>query len=85
MAAAPTDDMRAAAGPVAGAIASANDRLRGVNSEMAVLQASWRGDAAVRFGQAMNDWEREYDVILSSLSRLLEITGGTGPDRRGRA
>lgn len=84
MATTPTDDMRAAAGSFAGAIASANARLRGVNSEMAALQASWRGDAAVRFGQAMNDWEREYDVILSSLARLLEVTGGPGPDRPSR-
>lgn len=76
MAAGPTEDMRAAAGSFAGAIESANARLRGVNSEMAVLQASWRGDAAVRFGQAMTDWEREYDVIVSSLARLLEVTGG---------
>ena len=79
-AAGPTDDMKQAAGSFAEAIESANARLRGVNSEMAMLQASWRGDAAVRFGQAMNDWEQEYDVILSRLSRLLEVTGGPEPD-----
>ncbi len=76
MASGQTNEMRRAAGSFAGAIASAHAGLRGVNREMATLQTTWRGDSAVRFGQAMNDWEREYDVILSALARLLAVTGG---------
>ena len=47
-----------------------------------MVQASWRGEAAVRFGQAMRDWEQEFDVILSRLARLLETTGGRVPRQR---
>ncbi|MEW2501720.1 WXG100 family type VII secretion target [Amycolatopsis sp. NPDC047767] len=70
------DGMRGAAGEFARAIDSANAHLRRVNSEMAALQASWRGDASVRFGQAMNDWEQQYDLILGRLADLLAVTGG---------
>jgi WXG100 family type VII secretion target len=68
--------MARAAARFADAVEAANARLRGVNSEMATLQASWRGEAAVRFGQAMTDWEQQFEVILSRLERLREITGG---------
>ncbi|MBE1500971.1 WXG100 family type VII secretion target [Amycolatopsis lexingtonensis] len=81
--AAPTDEMRRAAARFAHTIEAARSRLRDVNSEMATVQASWRGESAVRFGQAMNDWEQEFDVILSRLARLLETTGG-GPVPRQR-
>ncbi|WP_410620537.1 WXG100 family type VII secretion target [Amycolatopsis sp. cmx-8-4] len=80
--AAPTDDMKCAAVRFASAIEAANSRLRDVNSEMATLQAAWRGEAAVRFGQAMNDWEQEFDVILTRLAWLLEATGGRVPRQR---
>ncbi|WP_410675566.1 WXG100 family type VII secretion target [Amycolatopsis sp. cmx-4-68] len=78
----PTQDMQRAAARFAYAIEAANSRLRDVNSEMAMVQASWRGEASVRFGQAMSDWEQEYDVILSRLARLLETTGGSMPRPR---
>lgn len=52
------------------AIDSANACLRPVNSAMAGLQASWRGEGSVRFGQAMHDWEREFDLILHRLGDL---------------
>ncbi|WP_326957817.1 WXG100 family type VII secretion target [Amycolatopsis sp. NBC_01286] len=80
--AAPTDDMKGAAVRFASAIEAANSQLRDVNSEMATLQAAWRGEAAVRFGQAMNDWEQEFDVILTRLAWLLEATGGRVPRQR---
>jgi WXG100 family type VII secretion target len=78
----PTDDMKRAAARFAYVIEAANSQLRGVNSEMATLQAAWRGEASVRFGQAMNDWEQEFDLILSRLARLLEATGGRVPRPR---
>jgi len=80
--AAPTDDMKQAAARFAYALETARSRLRDVNSEMAVAQASWRGEASVRFGQAMRDWEQEFDVILSRLAGLLETTGGGMPRPR---
>lgn len=78
----PTEDMQRAAAGFAHALEAARSRLRDVNSEMAMAQASWRGEASVRFGQAMRDWEQEYDVILSRLAQLLETTGGPMPRPR---
>ena len=78
----PTEDMQRAAACFAYALEGARSRLRDVNSEMATVQASWRGEASVRFGQAMSDWEQEFDVILSRLARLLETTGGPVPLQR---
>ncbi|MGV9364060.1 WXG100 family type VII secretion target [Amycolatopsis sp. NPDC003731] len=82
MATAPTEDMQRAAACFAATLDGARSRLRDVNSEMAMVQASWRGEASVRFGQAMSDWEQEFDVILSRLARLLEATGGPMPRPR---
>lgn len=81
-AAEPTEDMKRAAVRFACAIEAAGAHLRDVNSEMALAQASWRGEASVRFGQAMSDWEQEFDVILSRLARLYELTGGGVPRQR---
>jgi ESAT-6 family protein len=78
----PTEDMKQAAVRFTYAIEAAGAHFRDVNSEMAMVQASWRGEASVRFGQAMSDWEQEFDVILSRLVRLLELTGGSVPRQR---
>ncbi|HET6711716.1 MULTISPECIES: WXG100 family type VII secretion target [unclassified Amycolatopsis] len=78
----PTEDMQRAAACFAHALEAARSGLRDVNSEMAMVQASWRGEASVRFGQAMSDWEQEFDVILSRLAQLLEATGGPMPRPR---
>ncbi|MDX3190929.1 WXG100 family type VII secretion target [Streptomyces sp. MN03-5084-2B] len=82
MATAPTEDMQRAAACFAHALEGARSCLSDVNSEMATVQASWRGEASVRFGQAMSDWEQEFDVILSRLAQLLEATGGPMPRPR---
>lgn len=78
----PTEDMKRAAVRIAYAIEAAGAHLRDVTSEMAMVQASWRGEASVRFGQAMTDWEQEFDVIHSRLVRLFELTGGGVPRQR---
>ncbi|WP_020664876.1 WXG100 family type VII secretion target [Amycolatopsis benzoatilytica] len=57
----------------AAAIDAANSCFGEVNSEMAALQASWRGEASARFGQAMNDWEQQFDRILGSLADLVQV------------
>jgi WXG100 family type VII secretion target len=67
--------MQDTAGQFARAIESANAHLRQVNTEMAVLQTSWRGEASVRFGQAMNEWEQQFDVIVGRLEDLRAATG----------
>ncbi|MBB4688439.1 WXG100 family type VII secretion target [Amycolatopsis jiangsuensis] len=66
-------DLRRAADHFAWAIDSAHACLRPVNSDMAVLQASWRGEGSVRLGQAMNDWERQFDAILTHLGELRDL------------
>ncbi len=81
-AAEPTEDMKRAAVRIAYAIEAAGAHLRDVNSEMAMAQVAWRGEASVRFGQAMSDWEQEFDVIHSRLVRLFELTGGGVPRQR---
>jgi WXG100 family type VII secretion target len=68
--------MQDTAGQFARAIESANAHLRQVNTEMAVLQTSWRGEASVRFGQAMNEWEQQFDVIVGRLEDLMAATSG---------
>lgn len=68
------------------AIDSANACLRPVNGAMAGLQACWRGEGSVRFGQAMSDWEREFELILDRLGDLRELvtTSGVRSDERSR-
>jgi len=78
----PTEDMKRAAARFACAVDAAGSHLRDVASEMALVQASWRGEASVRFGQAMSDWEQEFDVIHSRLVRLFELAGGGVPRQR---
>ncbi|HEY2062920.1 MAG TPA: WXG100 family type VII secretion target [Amycolatopsis sp.] len=80
--------MQDTAGQFARAIESANAHLRQVNTEMAVLQTSWRGEASVRFGQAMNEWEQQFDVIVGRLEDLMAATAGprsgSGPRTESR-
>jgi WXG100 family type VII secretion target len=70
--------MKQACGQFESASSSATSQLERVNSEMASLQASWTGDASVKFGQAMNDWEQQFGVIIKELNRMIEIMGGSG-------
>ncbi|GAA3571484.1 hypothetical protein GCM10022222_64480 [Amycolatopsis ultiminotia] len=70
-------EMRTAEGRFAHAIDSANACLRPVNFDLADLQASWRGDASVRLGQAINDWERQFEVILARLGALRDLAAAS--------
>lgn len=70
-----TEGMKQAGSHFEHAITSANNHLQQINSEMATLQASWRGDASVKFGQAMNDWEQQFDIIIKKLAQMLQVMG----------
>jgi WXG100 family type VII secretion target len=70
-----TEGMKQASGHFEHAINSANSHLQQINNEMATLQASWRGEASTKFGQAMNDWEQQFDIIIKKLVHMLEVMG----------
>jgi WXG100 family type VII secretion target len=58
------------------AINSANSHLQQINSEMATLQAAWRGAASAKFGQAMSDWGQQFDIVIKKVTHLLEVMDG---------
>ncbi|MFD9895272.1 WXG100 family type VII secretion target [Amycolatopsis sp. NPDC059027] len=49
--------------------------LQRVNSLMASLQASWRGQASTQFNQAMDNWERSFQVIINKLISMMDVMG----------
>jgi WXG100 family type VII secretion target len=55
-------------------------QLNSINTEMAALQATWRGDASLRFSEAMNSWEEEFQVIIRKLNGMVEAMGGNAQD-----
>jgi WXG100 family type VII secretion target len=71
-----TPGMKAACGNFETASSTATGQMQRVNSEMVTLQASWTGDASIKFGQAMNDWERQFDIIIRELNHMIEVMGG---------
>jgi WXG100 family type VII secretion target len=71
-----TPGMKQACGQFESASSNATSQMQRVNSEMASLQASWTGDASVKFGQAMNDWEQQFGIIIKELNHMIEIMGG---------
>lgn len=54
----------------------ATSHLRTVNGQMAALQASWTGEASQRFGQAMNDWENDFLIVIHKLDHMIEVMTG---------
>ncbi|WP_433794795.1 WXG100 family type VII secretion target [Actinoplanes sp. CA-252034] len=51
--------------------------LRAVNGQMAILLASWTGDASRGFNQAMDNWERSFQQVINELLKMLEVMGVT--------
>ncbi|MET7747693.1 WXG100 family type VII secretion target [Micromonospora sp. NPDC005367] len=49
-----------------------NGYLKSVNSQMAVLQASWTGKASNGFNQAMDSWEKAFQGVINELVHMLE-------------
>jgi len=54
----------------------ATTHLRTVNGQMAALQATWTGEASLRFGQAMNDWETDFLTVIHKLDHMIEVMTG---------
>jgi len=54
----------------------ATTHLRSVNGQMAALQATWTGEASLRFGQAMNDWETNFLTVIQKLDHMIEVMTG---------
>ncbi|MGX4655169.1 WXG100 family type VII secretion target [Micromonospora sp. SCSIO 07396] len=51
--------------------------LRYVNGQMAILQGSWQGTASTTFNQAMDNWERAFQVIIDKLLNMMDVMGAT--------
>lgn len=75
-----TAGMARAASLFEGASSQAITQLNSINSEMAALQATWTGQASVRFSQAMNDWEGNFLVIVRRLNDMISAMGGNAQD-----
>ncbi|MFG1918545.1 WXG100 family type VII secretion target [Micromonospora sp. NPDC048898] len=69
--------MQAAATEFASKAESFTTELRNVNTEMAILQASWRGTASNNFNQAMDNWERSFQLIIKKLLHMMDVMGTT--------
>ncbi|QWF78517.1 WXG100 family type VII secretion target [Amycolatopsis sp. CA-230715] len=59
------------------ASATATARLGAVGAELAALRSTWRGMAAPKFGQAMDDWARQVEIVVAELDRMALVLGGT--------
>lgn len=51
--------------------------LRGVNTDMQTLQASWTGDASMKFNQAMDNWESAFQSVINQLLHMMDVMGVT--------
>ncbi|GIJ50332.1 hypothetical protein Val02_72180 [Virgisporangium aliadipatigenens] len=51
--------------------------LRAVNTQMAMLQASWTGRASKGFNQAMDNWEASFLGVINELVHMLAVMGAT--------
>ncbi|WP_433261129.1 WXG100 family type VII secretion target [Actinosynnema sp. CS-041913] len=71
-----TTGMKQAASLFEAASSSATRQMQSVNENQASLMASWTGDASAKFGQAMNDWERQFQIIIQELNHMIETMGG---------
>ncbi|WP_348651134.1 WXG100 family type VII secretion target [Micromonospora sp. WMMD882] len=69
--------MQAAATEFAAKAQEFTGHLRSVNTQMATLQASWRGDASNSFNQAMDNWERSFQVVINQLLHMMDVMGAT--------
>lgn len=54
-----------------------NGQLRAVNGQMAILQATWTGQASQGFNQAMDNWENAFQKVINELLNMLEVMGVT--------
>jgi WXG100 family type VII secretion target len=71
-----TEGMTRAVNKLESTSTEASGHLRAVNGQMAALQASWTGDASLRFGQAMNDWEGDFLTVIHKLDHMIEVMTG---------
>jgi hypothetical protein len=69
-----TPAMKAACGDFERASSTAKGQLRRVKSATASLRAT--GHVSVELDQAMNDWQRQFDVVIRELDHMIEVMGG---------
>ncbi|MEC3975223.1 WXG100 family type VII secretion target [Amycolatopsis sp. H20-H5] len=70
-----TPGMQQAAVLFENASSESSGHMKSINENQAQLMATWRGDASVKFGQAMNDWENQFSVIVKELNHMIETMG----------
>lgn len=71
-----TPGMRTVCGRFEAASAAATARLDVVGAELAALRSTWRGRAAPKFGQAVDEWERQVEIVVAELDRMVVVLGG---------
>lgn len=71
-----TEGLTGAATLFESASSESTGHLKSINEQMAVLQASWTGDASTRFSQAMNEWENNFRTVITQLDHMIEVMGG---------
>jgi ESAT-6 family protein len=49
--------------------------LQRVNSMMASLQTTWTGTASTNFNQAMDNWEKSFQAIITKLINMMDVMG----------
>lgn len=70
-----TPGMQQAVSHFENASSEATKQMQSVNENQAALMATWTGDASVKFGQAMNDWEHQFQIIIKELNHMIEKMG----------
>ncbi|MEU6128262.1 WXG100 family type VII secretion target [Saccharopolyspora sp. NPDC047091] len=54
--------------------------MHAVNTMMATLQSSWHGDASRNFNQAMDNWEKSFNIVINKLIGMMEVMGINSKD-----
>ena len=52
------------------------EQLGRVDDEVALLRSTWTGGASVEFGSAMDDWAKNFVVVIEELRAVVEAMGG---------
>lgn len=69
--------MATAAGQVDEAIGKVSAVRGGVRGTMSNAAVGWQTDASVKFQQAMDQWDQDFQKIIDGLTRIQEALGGT--------
>lgn len=70
-----TPGMQSAGQEFANKASDFTGNLQNVNSQMAILQSSWTGDASTKFNSAMDSWEGAFQKVINELIAMMNVMG----------